>query len=109
MLGAFTADSLGSYLEFKTGVFTQQQIQMGMSMPGGGPWRLLPGQITDDSELAMCQLRGLLAGKGKFDLFHHALFYGSWVATGPFDIGNTTASGLGPQAACLKNPKPSVS
>ena len=25
-----------------------------MKMNGGGPWKLAPGQITDDSELAMC-------------------------------------------------------
>lgn len=28
-----------------------------MKMPGGGPWELIaPGQVTDDSELAMCLL-----------------------------------------------------
>ena len=50
-----------------------------MEMPGGGCWGLAPGQITDDSELAMCQLRGLLAGQGKLDPFHLALFYGMWI------------------------------
>lgn len=32
-------------------------------MPGGGPFRLNPGQITDDSELAMCIMRGLVDNK----------------------------------------------
>lgn len=31
-----------------------------MEMPGGGPFDLDPGQITDDSELAMCLLRALV-------------------------------------------------
>ncbi len=32
-----------------------------MKMPGGGPWELIaPGQITDDSELAMCLLQGIV-------------------------------------------------
>ena len=31
-----------------------------MTMPGGGPWRVAAGQITDDSELAMCLMRGIL-------------------------------------------------
>ena len=31
-----------------------------MTMPGGGPWRIAAGQITDDSELAMCMMRGIL-------------------------------------------------
>jgi len=37
-------------------------------MPGGGPFNLGPGQITDDSELATCMLSGLLEGKpGQMD------------------------------------------
>ena len=31
-----------------------------MKMPGGGPWRLYSGQITDDSELAMCMMEGII-------------------------------------------------
>ena len=83
MLGAFVGDSLGSYLEFETGVMSEARIDIAMGMPGGGCWNLTPGQVTDDSELAMCQLRGLVAGEGKFDLFHLCLYYGSWIATGP--------------------------
>ena len=33
-----------------------------MSMPGGGCHKVAPGQVTDDSELAMCLLHGLVAG-----------------------------------------------
>jgi len=29
-------------------------------MPGGGPFKLAPGQITDDSELALCLGKGLV-------------------------------------------------
>ena len=78
-------------------------------MPGGGDFQLQPGQVTDDSELAMCQLRGLLAGEGKFDRFHLCLYYGHWVHLGPFDIGHTTANGLGAQLQCLDNPNPELS
>jgi len=77
-------------------------------MPGGGYWDLRPGQVTDDSELAMCLLRGLVAGKGKLDLFHHALYYGYWVHYEPFDIGVTTWNGLGPLRECLQNPDPGL-
>ena len=77
-------------------------------MPGGGCWGLSPGQITDDSELAMCQLRGLVAGQGKFDLFHLALYYGHWIYYGPFDIGTTTRNGLERLSADLENPDPSA-
>lgn len=33
-----------------------------MSMPGGGPFNLNAGQITDDSELAMCLMQGINEG-----------------------------------------------
>ena len=41
---------------------------MAMDMPGGGCFNVSPGQVTDDSELAMCLMRGLLAGEGKLDI-----------------------------------------
>jgi ADP-ribosylglycohydrolase len=37
-------------------------------MPGGGPFMLQPGQITDDSELALHMLAGLLAYDNKISL-----------------------------------------
>ena len=75
MLGAFIGDSLGSYLEFEIGKLETTEIAKAMTMPGGGCWEVQPGQVTDDSELAMCQLRGLLAGQGKFDIYQHCLYY----------------------------------
>ena len=69
ILGAFIGDSLGSFREFCRGDCPEELIEEALTMPGGGHWNLLPGQITDDSELAMCMLRGLLAGNGKLDIF----------------------------------------
>lgn len=108
MIGAFIGDSLGSFVEFEIGDCPNEILDKAMSMPGGGIWELKPGQVTDDSELAMCQLRGLLAGGGQFDHFHHALYYGSWINSKPFDIGNTTKNGLGPLATCLERPNPDL-
>jgi hypothetical protein len=31
-----------------------------MEMNGGGPFKLASGQITDDSELGMCQMHGIV-------------------------------------------------
>jgi ADP-ribosylglycohydrolase len=53
-LGAFIADSIGSAVEFQR-VVTQEEATEAMTMPGLiGPFKLAPGQVTDDSELAMC-------------------------------------------------------
>jgi ADP-ribosylglycohydrolase len=38
-----------------------------MKMPGGGVFKIGPGQITDDSELAMCMLHGLANSGNKYD------------------------------------------
>ena len=54
ILGAFVGDACGSYNEFATQVATEAFMDECMKMNGGGPWKLAPGQITDDSELAMC-------------------------------------------------------
>lgn len=60
ILGAFVSDSCGSYNEFNTKIASEEFMDECMKMNGGGPWRLCPGQITDDSELAMCQMAGLI-------------------------------------------------
>jgi ADP-ribosylglycohydrolase len=53
-LGAFIGDSIGSALEFKSKC-SKEDVEMAMSMPGNvEPWYLEAGQVTDDSELAMC-------------------------------------------------------
>ena len=54
MLGAFIGDSIGSLVEFRRGVIPRNEVDLALTMPGGGHWKLAPGQITDDSELAMC-------------------------------------------------------
>jgi len=59
ILGAFAGDACGSYLEFINYVASEEEMDECMKMPGGGPWNLSAGQITDDSELAMCLMWAL--------------------------------------------------
>ena len=94
MLGAFIGDSLGSYLEFRKGEQDQAEVAKCMKMEGGGYWELAPGQITDDSELAMCLMHGLIEGKGKLNAAAMVKYYGKWYKNGPFDIGYTTRNAL---------------
>ena len=65
-----------------------------MNMEGGGTHRLAPGQITDDSELAMCLMRGLSDGNGKLNTAHIVKYYGKWCQDGPFDISLPTRTAL---------------
>ena len=74
-----------------------------MKMNGGGPFELYSGQVTDDSELAMCLLHALICeeipedveleklGTGqKFYVDNIAKYYRSWMISDPFDIGQST-------------------
>ena len=61
IIGAMIADSCGSYLEFSQGlIYDDNVMSQCMKMPGGGCWSVGPGQVTDDSELAMCLMWGLI-------------------------------------------------
>lgn len=39
---------------------SESKMDMAMSMPGGGPFYLAAGQVTDDSEMALHMLEALL-------------------------------------------------
>lgn len=69
-------------------------------MVGGGPFRLKPGQWTDDTSMALCLGQSLLDQKG-FDPVDQLTKYVRWwqrgymSATGQcFDVGNTTCIAL---------------
>lgn len=78
-----------------------------LTFPGGGHWKVAPGQITDDGELTLTLLKallgapdaeeasGALSGSGSFDLNRIAEAYVAWVASGPFDIGETLRMTIG--------------
>ena len=73
-----------------------------MGLPGGGPWELGPGQVTDDSELAMCLMWGLVEGNEESKEDENimptasiAKYYSKWMNSPPFDIGTTTINGIG--------------
>lgn len=94
ILGAFIGDSLGEYLEFEVREFTDEEVQAGMGNVDDRRGVLAPGQVTDDSELAMCLMQGLIAGGGKLDLNEICSMYGKWMKSPPFDIGQTTSQAL---------------
>ena len=64
-MGAFIGDSVGSLYEFKQGTFDKRQVDYALQMPGGGPHDIAPGQITDDSEMAMCLLHAITCSNKK--------------------------------------------
>jgi ADP-ribosyl-[dinitrogen reductase] hydrolase len=96
LLGLATGDAVGTTLEFRSpGTFTPIS-----DMVGGGPFRLQPGQWTDDTSMALCLAESLIEQKG-FVPTHQLEKYLKWYREGHlsstgrcFDIGNTTHSAL---------------
>ena len=94
ILGAWVGDAIGGVLEFG-GVPSRGAVDEAFRMCGGGVHKLGPGQVTDDSEMGISLLRGLVAGRGRLDLNQIASYYGKWFASAPFDVGGTIRQSVG--------------
>lgn len=96
LLGLAVGDALGTTLEFKS----RDTYEPLTDLVGGGPFRLKPGQWTDDTAMALA-LADSLAETGGLDeqdlltRFHDWWQNGTYSCTGRcFDIGVTTAHAL---------------
>ncbi len=96
LLGLAAGDALGTTLEFKMpGNFIPID-----DMVGGGPFKLDPGQWTDDTSMALCLATSLINREG-FDPIDQMRRYVRWRREGYlssngkcFDIGNTVSDAL---------------
>lgn len=95
LLGLAIGDAVGTTLEFQRR--GQGQVT---DMVGGGPFRLAPGQWTDDTSMALC-LADTYEAKGRFDFATFADALVRWYRQGEnsvngrcFDIGNVTRRAL---------------
>ena len=96
LVGLAVGDAVGTTLEFKTpGTFEPLD-----DMVGGGPYRLQPGQWTDDTSMALCLAESLVTYEG-FNASHQMDLYVRWWREGYlsstgccFDIGNTVKDAL---------------
>ena len=70
ILGALLGDAMGTVLEFSQTVINKESVRWAMGLPGGGPHGVAPGQITDDGELTLSLLNGLIKGRGKLNMKH---------------------------------------
>ena len=103
LLGQVIGDSLGSLVEFRSAPDIARAYPRGVrDLREGGTWKTLAGQPTDDSELALALAR-TLAGCASYDPEAVAAAYGRWMASGPFDCGNTTRRALDAAARAPEN------
>ncbi len=94
LLSQLAGDALGSLVEFQSADEILYSYPDGVrELSDGGPWNTIAGQPTDDSELALLLAR-ILVEKGCYDQDAALEAYRYWLASGPFDCGMTTSSGL---------------
>ncbi len=98
LLGQLVGDALGTTVEFKDPHTIQKLFpNKHREIIGQGPFNLLPGQVTDDSELALALARCLV--QHGFDTDARARAYAAWIASGPFDCGMATSAAFGGHSA----------
>ncbi|TAN57270.1 MAG: ADP-ribosyl-[dinitrogen reductase] hydrolase [Magnetospirillum sp.] len=92
-LGFAVGDALGATVEFMTRGEIREKYGLHRKMVGGGWLHLAPGQVTDDTEMALCLGRSLTR-KRAFDITDVCDEFGAWLKTGPVDVGNTCRRGI---------------
>lgn len=96
LLGFACGDALGTTVEFHSRAAVQRRKDDAWprDLVGGGPFRLLPGQVTDDTELMLALARSIVRC-GRYDNEEAARSYLRWFASGPFDCGMATRAAFG--------------
>jgi ADP-ribosyl-[dinitrogen reductase] hydrolase len=98
LLGMAVGDALGTTYEFERidqPPYPTLATQPATDVVGGGPFNLEPGQITDDTQMAICIARSLTAPRTSpdLDLLDLAARYVAWFQHA-FDVGNQTGAAL---------------
>jgi len=93
-LGLATGDALGGPVEF----MLPHEIRAAhkgrlTEMTGGGWLRLKPGQVTDDTQMALA-VGGALVAAGGWDLRGVAESFVAWLRSRPIDVGNACRRGI---------------
>ena len=92
-LGLAVGDALGATVEFLTRGEIKTKYGVHNRMTGGGWLSLKPGQITDDTEMALILGRVLVAHNG-WHVIDACEGFARWLKSHPVDVGNTCRRGI---------------
>jgi len=102
-LGLALGDALGATVEFMTAreIAHHYAHQSGLhrEIVGGGWLKLRPGQVTDDTGMALALGEAILANNGRAEALPCAKAFDAWMRSKPVDIGNTVRRNL----ICFRN------
>jgi ADP-ribosylglycohydrolase len=94
LYGQACGDALGTTLEFASPEKCLELYPKGLSdIIGGGAFVVQPGQVTDDTEMALALARSLLRER-EYRPRKVREAYKRWAESHPIDIGGTTSSAL---------------
>jgi ADP-ribosyl-[dinitrogen reductase] hydrolase len=92
-LGFAIGDALGATVEFMTRNEIVTEFVVHKEIVGGGWLRLRPGDVTDDTDLALALARSLVRSQG-LDLLDACEEFVRWLRSGPIDVGHTCRRGI---------------
>lgn len=92
-LGFAVGDALGATVEFMTASEIAARYGSHCRMIGGGWLKLKPGQVTDDTEMALCVGRAIVKAEG-WDAKGVCDAFSQWLRGVPADVGNTCRRGI---------------
>ncbi|MDP1898627.1 MAG: ADP-ribosylglycohydrolase family protein, partial [Sulfurimicrobium sp.] len=87
-LGLACGDALGATVEFMTPREIQSRYGTHRDISGGGWLRLVPGQVTDDTEMSLHLGQAIIESKG-WNLNAIADSIATWLKSRPVDVGAT--------------------
>lgn len=93
LLGGAVGDALGATTEFMKPTQIRERIGVHREITGGGWLNLLPGQVTDDTELTLCVARGIVQAR-EWNLSAIADRFAHWLSGEPADVGATCRRGI---------------
>jgi ADP-ribosyl-[dinitrogen reductase] hydrolase len=92
-LGLALGDALGATVEFMTPAEIRASRGVHRDIVGGGWLHLVPGRVTDDTEMSLCLARAIDAAGG-WDARAAAERFAAWMRAGPVDVGSTVRKGI---------------
>ena len=92
-IGMAIGDALGATVEFMTVSEIAAKYGVFREIKGGGWLRLKPGQVTDDTEMALCIARAVISSQS-WSLEAIAANFAAWLKSRPVDCGDTCRKGI---------------
>jgi ADP-ribosyl-[dinitrogen reductase] hydrolase len=92
-IGMAIGDALGATVEFMTAPEIASKYGTFREIIGGGWLRLKPGQVTDDTEMALCIARAIVKNQA-WSLEAVAENFAAWLKSKPVDCGDTCRKGI---------------